>query len=366
MTTLAIETTASNTNSSPWIDYGEDAAYVGSDNGVLYKIRPVFGGGKPSLVTADNWPVAVSTSANPILTDPIVDDGSNRIFIGDMQGYLYSIILHGPANAIHAQLAVGNTTLGPTSGAGIVDPPIVVKDPASPAHQVFTFTGCSAVAQIGAAITQLPVTFTDSTKITSANTVSLGSSNGTGGCTTGVVHAGTLDNTFWLNGSTSGHMIACGFVSGTTANPLVPSNPQMYFFPFANHVITSTGSSKYVVDTRVGDECSPLTEFYNGTKDGLFYGVGNAGSDGFLQSSTITTSLSTPSCVGTPNSSCVAAPAALGGVSGIVVDNQVSNGGADIYFSTLAPGSVNGQKCNVTGGAANPYCAVMLTQSALR
>jgi hypothetical protein len=31
-------------------------------------------------------------------------------------------------------------------------------------------------------------------------------------------------------------------------------------------------------------------------------------------------------------------------MSGIVVDNQLSNGGTNIYFSTLAPGSVNGQK----------------------
>jgi hypothetical protein len=61
----------------------------------------------------------------------------------------------------------------------------------------------------------------------------------------------------------------------------------------------------------------------------------------------------------------VKAPKALGGTSGIVVDNQVSNGGTNIYFSTLAPGSVNNQKCNVSGGAANPYCAVKVTQSGL-
>jgi len=27
----------------------------------------------------------------------------------------------------------------------------------------------------------------------------------------------------------------------------------------------------------------------------------------------------------------------------------------NIYFSTLAAASVNGQKCNVSGGAANPH-----------
>jgi hypothetical protein len=62
----------------------------------------------------------------------------------------------------------------------------------------------------------------------------------------------------------------------------------------------------------------------------------------------------------------VTAPSVLGGSSGIVIDNQLSNGGTNIYFSTMAKGSVNGQKCNVSGGAANPYCAVKLTQSGLQ
>jgi hypothetical protein len=48
-----------------------------------------------------------------------------------------------------------------------------------------------------------------------------------------------------------------------------------------------------------------------------------------------------------------------------VIDNLLSNGGTNIYFTTLSPGSVNSQKCNVTGGTANPQCAVKLTQSGL-
>jgi len=155
-------------------------------------------------------------------------------------------------------------------------------------------------------------------------------------------------------------MIACGFLqSGGT-----PAAPKMYLFPFASHTITSTGSTTFQINTTKGDECSPLTEFYNGLTDQLFFGVGFT--DGFLESSTILTGLATPSCTGLPTTSCVTSPSALGGTSGIVIDNQMSNGGSNIYFSTVAPGSVNGQKCNVSGGAANPYCAVKLTQSALQ
>ncbi len=359
MTSLTIETTATNSYSSPWIDYGADTAYVGADNGLLYKISPVFGGGAPALVNdASNWPVTVSTQAMKTLTAPVVDDTAGLIFLGDAEGYLYSVKLTSPGKTYAARQTIGWATHG--AGTGVVDPPIAVTDSAnSTTDQVFAFTGCSSVLGIGGAITQLPANFATGTPSTT-NTVDLGSASGNGDCTGKNVHSGTFDNAFWVNGSTSGHMIACGFVN----NGGVPANPEMYFFPFASHVITSTGKSTFQINTTKGDECSPLTEFYNGATDRLFFGIGST--DGFLESSTITSSLTTPTCTGAPTSTCVTSPVALGGTSGIVIDNQLSNGGTNIYFSTLGAGSVNSQKCNVTGGAANPYCAVKLTQSALQ
>jgi hypothetical protein len=360
MTSLTIQTSATDSNSSPWVDYATDTAYVGADNGVLYKINPVFGGGAPALINSGGWPVTVSTQAIKVLTAPVVDDrGAGSIFIGDGEGYMYSVNLASPGGTYAAQIEVGWATHG--AGTGVVDPPIVVTDPAnSTTDQVFVVTGCSIVLGIGGAVSQVPANFTSSTTLTTSNTVDLGSATGAGDCTGSNVHSGTFDNAFWTNGSTSGHLMACGFVNkGGT-----PSKPQMYFFPFASNVITSTGSSIFQINTTKGDECSPLTEFYNGSTDRLFFGVGST--DGFLETSTITGSLTTPTCVGAPTSSCVKSPSALGGTTGIVIDNQLSNGGTNIYFSTIAAGSVNGQKCNVTGGAANPYCAVKLTQSALQ
>jgi hypothetical protein len=367
MTTLAIQTSASDSNSSPWVDYFFDTAYVGADNGLLYKITPVFGGGAPALVNdPSNWPVTVSTNAyNTVLTAPVVDDTAGLIFVGDGEGYLYSVKLASPGKTNAAQQTIGWAYDGTNDGSGkpgtgIVDPPIAVTDPANPAiDQVFAFTGCSYVLGIGGAVTQLPANFTTGVPTTS-NTVNLGSASGSGDCTGSNVHSGAFDNAFWVNGSTSGHMIACGFVNkGGT-----PADPEMYMFPFASNLITSTGASSFQINTTKGDECSPLTEFYNSTTDRLFFGVGSG--DGFLESSTITTSLTTPTCTGAPTSSCVTAPKALGGTSGIVIDNQLTNGGTNIYFSTLTVGSVNGQKCNVSGGTANPNCAVKLTQSGLQ
>jgi hypothetical protein len=229
---------------------------------------------------------------------------------------------------------------------------------------VFAFTGCSYVLGIGGAVSQLPANFATGVPTTS-NTVDLGSASGDGDCTGNNVHAGTFDNAFWANGSTSGHMIVCGFVN----NGGVPSAPEMYMFPFTAGVLNNSTAptTTFQINNTKGDECSPLTEFYNGTTDRLFFGVGGT-TDGYLKSSTITTSLTTPTTctAGAPTSSCLTSPSVLGGTSGIVIDNELSNGGTNIYFSTLGQGSVNNQKCNVSGGAANPYCAVKLTQSALQ
>ena len=142
MTTLAIQTSASDSNSSPWVDYFFDTAYVGADNGLLYKITPVFGGGTPALVSTGGWPVTVSTQTTKVLTAPVVDDTAGLIFVGDGEGYLYSVSLTSPGGTYKARQTIG--WAGHGAGTGIVDPPIAVTDPANPAiDQVFAFTGCS-------------------------------------------------------------------------------------------------------------------------------------------------------------------------------------------------------------------------------
>jgi len=363
MTTLQISS-ATDTLSSVWIDYNSDTAYVGTDDGKLYKINPVFGGGAPALVNdPTNWPVTVVTQGtSTVVTDPIVDVDSGRIFLGDENGFLYAVNLSGPAQAAAASVEIGWIDHGP--GTGVVDPPIVVNDISNPTtNQVFAFTGCSQVLGVGGAITQLPANFDSFTLATNANTVNLGSGTGIGDCTTSNVHAGTFDNAFWLDGSASGHIIACGFVNAGG----IPSDPEMYEFAFdgVTHDVTSLGTNSWVIDSTPGDECSPLSEFFDGTTDRMFFGVGS--SDGFVESSDLST-FPAPDCTDAPTSTCVQTPSALGGTSGIIIDNQLfgANGGANIYFGTLAPGSVNGQSCQVIGGTANPYCAVQLTQSALQ
>ncbi|MGA2237459.1 MAG: hypothetical protein ABSG23_18520, partial [Terriglobales bacterium] len=46
--------------SSPFVDYEDDIAYVGDDNGILHKFTPVFNG-TPAEVIGGGWPVTVDS-----------------------------------------------------------------------------------------------------------------------------------------------------------------------------------------------------------------------------------------------------------------------------------------------------------------
>src|SRR6202162_3908466 len=60
MTSLTYAAAVDNTRSSPWVDYIADVAYVGADDGKLYKITGVFRG-IPTLAGLP-WPVTVSAN----------------------------------------------------------------------------------------------------------------------------------------------------------------------------------------------------------------------------------------------------------------------------------------------------------------
>jgi hypothetical protein len=74
---------ASNTRSSPWVDYKNDILYVGLDNGRLYKVTGVFKG-TPTLVSTAPWPVLIINGQT--LSSPVLDANTGRLFIGANNG----------------------------------------------------------------------------------------------------------------------------------------------------------------------------------------------------------------------------------------------------------------------------------------
>jgi hypothetical protein len=121
----------------------------------------------------------------------------------------------------------------------------------------------------------------------------------------------------------------------------------------------SMPANKNVNPGGLNGTCSPITEFYDGTTDRIFVGMGQhtaANGANVVQMWDVTTPLTKATTMPTASTSPY-----LGGPSGLVIDNNaVATPQAEsVYFSTLVCAAANA--C----GAGN-CCAVKLTQSLLK
>jgi hypothetical protein len=334
------------TLSSPFIDYGNDVAYVGDDSGSLHKFTPVFGG-TPAEVTTGGWPITVSTSASPILTGPTEDVSLGNIFVGDGSGVLWFVQTIAGGNC-ESPPCVGATTVnvgtggagGTASGRPIIDPPIVD----STTGKVFAFIGCALPSggdcgNRGGFGEVMQAT----TALTSPKWIELGTGSGTNN-----MHDGAFDNTYYTGQISSGHLYVCG-------NPTLALNPMLYQIGFdSTGTMTTASSTTLNLSTNSGmddaPECSPLQEVYNSNTDidWLFLSVANycnatgGGTAGCAQNFMLpTTGFPAPAVAGAAEST---------GTSAIIVDNISTAGQAsNIYFGTLAGGSNSAVKLSQSG-----------------
>jgi hypothetical protein len=309
---------ASNTRSSPWVDYTSDTAYVGLDNGILYKITGVFKG-TPTLVVTAPWPITINL--NSALTSPVLDNTTNNVFLGAGNGRLYSVNVKTPG--VVTTIQVGRTgALNP----GILDSAIFDAT----AKTLFAITSNDAVLT-GAAVVQV-----DSSSLAVITRVLVGEGSTAG--TSLNLYDGDFDNNYF-NSPATGHMLVCGTGAADTT-------PYRYLLGFNASGVVQPGSSTQI-STNANARCSPVTEYYNaniagGATDFFFWGVtrncpafGNVG------------------CVmALANESTLTSAQVTGGSSGIIIDNNyvTKDGGSSIHFSS----------------AAAPNIAVKLTQQGLQ
>ena len=349
MTTLLLNGSPNVTNSAPFYDYANDVLYVGDDGGTLHKFQHIFASGTPGEITgggtSSGWPVTISGNK---LTSPIFDNGtSQRVFVGDSGGFLYSEPVGGGSNN---KVTSTRVAFGP----GIVDAPLV--DPVNQTVYVFVGQdgnsgGSSPCTSVCNGVFQFPTTFTGSTGILESV---LGISHST------AIYDGTFDNKYFTTPST-GNIYVCGS-TGTGAAKLL--NIPVSGFASAGGANWSGKSFLATNDinplTSAPATCSPVTEIYNGTTDLIFLSVSASGTQTGCSGACVYSFNVTSAAPG----GATAGLAATGGTGGIIIDNTATTptGASEIYYSTLANQSCagNGATGNGTGG-----CAVQASQSAL-
>jgi hypothetical protein len=298
MTSLTYSTNANNTSSSPWIDYGSDIVYLGSDKGQVYKITGVFKG-TPTIAKAP-WPVTVSNNLH--LTSPVLDAGLGVLMVGSTNGTLYQINI---TTGALATLVVGKS--GGTS-PGIVAAPIVDVSNGT-TFVVSANDGTSAVLVEADTATMLGMT-----KVR----IGLGAAGGTA---LNLYEPAFTNNYF--NNPSNGDIRLCGTGAADTT-------PWQYAFGFTGSTMNTTPAGKQQLLTSTAARCTGWTEFFNpnvnGGTDFFFFGL--------TQDCTAPGNGPTDGCVVARSSSSTLTMATVnGGPSGIVVDNYSTAGqAASIYL----------------------------------
>jgi hypothetical protein len=313
----------SNERSSPFVDYANDAAYVGANNGVLYKITPVFGVGTPAVVAQ------ITVTSLQHLTGPVRDPLTGIVFVSDdtnVKAYTSSLAYLGMVT--------------PSAANSISDPPVL--DVTNRLLYIVTKSNGSNAAVVQIPYTPSPFSF---------GTAVYGNIGVTGG---NALHTGAFDDKYFTSpsGPSAGTLYVCGNQGSGSGNA---DRPGLYGFAFNGGGVMQT-PAVLINDKNLGantGQCSPMTEFYNlnhapDVRDKLF--VGHTGGHS-IQMWNITSRITSTT------TSYSAAATATGGTSGIIVDNYSPAAQASsIYFGTLGTAGSCG-----TG----KVCAVKLTQLTL-
>jgi hypothetical protein len=289
--------------SSPWIDYSADIVYVGSDNGLVYKITGVFHG--TPMLSGSPWPVQAGILH---LTSPVLDSVRGALMVGSANGNLYRI---DTATGVLS----GALLVGAGASSGIVAPPIVDVTNGT-TFVVSANDGTSAV---------LVEANTDPLFLMSKGQIGKGAASPGG--TALNIHSPAVSN-LYFNTPASGVIRVCG------TGPL-DATPYQYAFEFTGITMHTSPSLHQQIPTNPANStaarCAGFTEFFNpnvgGGTDYFFFGLtkdctapgGDGGCVAEFTDAAPLTILTMP---------------VIGGPSGIIVDNYSTDTQASsIYFT---------------------------------
>ena len=305
---------ASDTLSSPFVEYNQDVAYVGNNSGTLFRIKNVFCTmsctvGVTAAPSLDlSWPTS-GGSANTgtlsvcgaALTGPIVGPGGN-VYVGCADGKLYGIT---PTGTIFGPVTVGN---GGVDG-GIVDPPLadVVNG------FVYAVSGNSGGGS--SVLVQAP------TNLSSSVTATLGS----GGKFN--LHSPTFNEDYF---SCAPQAAGCTWRIFALALDVTNTHSSLWAVGFTGAHAMNSGFGTLQAFGINAFEFSPATTFFDGVQDRLFESVLTNSIGGNLVSFNVSNGTTSPFAL---ESSATEGA----GTSGIIVDNNgTGTVQADsVYFGTL-------------------------------
>ena len=291
-----------NARSAPWVDYKTDTAYVGANDGKIYKFTGVFKG-TPALA-GGFWPVTISPGVFP--SSPVLDNVLGLLMVGVQNGTFFSI------NVTTGQ--VKSLVVGHGRNPGILAAPIV---------DVTNGTSFVVSSDDGTSGVLVQVDTATMTQLAKAP-IGIASQSGT---SVNLYQPAFSDDYF--TDPSSGVARLCG-TGAADVTPWQYSFGFTFSAPAGTFVMDTTPVFSEQLTTSTSTRCTGWTEFFNpfvnGGTDFFFFGL-------------------TVDCTGVGTSGCVIARTnddldplvtanIAGGPSGIVVDNySTAPQASSIYFS---------------------------------
>jgi hypothetical protein len=354
-------------NSSIFVDYSNDIAWVGDDNGNLYKITAIFTG-TPTLAATLTPDSTNCSGSNGMMTSPVYDSATDTVFVACEDGFIY-----GYTNASGTPLAMPGSIHLADPTPGIIAPPIVD----STNHVLYLFYAQDVTNSDGQVA---QVVYTATPAFSSSPTTSLATAG-----TNTVTFADANPNIDFASDGAFSRGYFSGFSPATSFLYVCGPNStsrnegialQQLSFD-ANRMLSGTISVVATLDNTLNlnrrDYCSPITHFYN---------AGTATDYLFLSAPPLDEVLSFDITNNTAGGalSPVATAMIFGGTGGIIVDGaDPASQASSIYFTSRSQGT---NICTISSGTpagniakpANPaignqatgLCAYKLTQSALQ
>jgi hypothetical protein len=251
-TSCPATTSSTNTNSDLYVDYANDAGYIGADNGILYHISGIFGG-TPTV----DFCIATG-SFTGLLGAAVYDAANSEVYISDPSSvYAYTVGASSFTSAGSYQYGANGS--------------IVTSGPLLDSFNGFVYMFSAEDAATGhTSMTQLPTSLASALVV-----VPLGPA------TTSaypVLFNGDFDNNYLTNGpAVSGSTLyTCGTDSTNTAAQ------DLYAIGFHPGTGVAMFNPVMKANTNVNPGggngiCSPITEFYDGATDRIFVGMGDVG-----------------------------------------------------------------------------------------
>jgi hypothetical protein len=253
-------TPTDDTTSSVYVSYSDDIGWVGDSGGYLHQFTGIFKGTPAEAGTP--WPVLLRPANPHPATSPVFDRVSNKVFVEDTLGGLFSAV---------ANTGVVQVSSRVDFGTGFVESPVV--DSASGHIYVFSSSDGSTNCAGGpcSAVDQFHNYFLGGD---TGNEVTVGNSKAVG---PNPMYIGGFDSAYFSSyPNPEGNLYVCGNTGGA---------PTLYQIPFINGFLPASGKATVIstVSTAASTAaCSPVIDVVNpnlitGSEERLYLSPQNNG-----------------------------------------------------------------------------------------